>query len=314
MSPGLSRCVFCLSPFKKCLNQNYHSSETVEMKRLWKLWWPPWVVCSNDYVGNCFGKVNACTLGFFHACPKKTHQPGPPVCPRPGDQLRTLASWGDTELLPICDLYFSTWTSVQFFLWTSKILAWSLGCLSLLSLRKQSSSFQQLNDCSRPGVLSSTPLIWWFDGRLHFLSRCADFSRPNEKTSTLYWREERLGRVQRTVCRPRKEACLAGRQGFKFPRSMNGWLQPGIKPYTFCWWYQLIRKTYRCGFYLTALANVYIFQFWGSFIRRREKNIGIFWWETSVKYEVHYYSKFWKLLTIPSFYLLFFYPFVFSFS
>lgn len=76
------------------------------------------------------------------------------------------------------------------------------------------------------------------------------------------------------VCRPRKEACIAGRQGFKFPRSMNGWRPPGIKPYTFCWWYQLIRKTYQCGFYLTALANIYIFQFWGSFIRRREKNIG----------------------------------------
>lgn len=87
----------------------------VEMKSLWKLWWPPWVVCSNDYVWNCFGKVNACTLGFFHPSPKKTHQPGQPVCTRPGDQLRTLASWGATELLLICDLYFSTWTSVQFF-------------------------------------------------------------------------------------------------------------------------------------------------------------------------------------------------------
>lgn len=86
----------------------------------------------------------------------------------------------------------------SFFLWTSKILAWSLGCLPLLPLRKQSSSFQQLNDCSRPDVLSSTPHIWWFDGRLHFLSQCADFSRPNEKTSPLYWRKEWLGRVQRT--------------------------------------------------------------------------------------------------------------------
>lgn len=206
----------CLSPFKKCLSKNYHSCEMVEMKSLWKLWWPPWVVCSNDYVWNCFGKVNACTLGFFHPSPKKTHQPGQPVCPRPGDQLRTLASWGEAELLPICDLYFSTWTSVEFFLWTSKILGWSLGCLLLLPLRKQSSSFQQLNDCSRPDVLSSTPHSWWFDGRLHFLSRCADFSGPHEKTSPLYWRKERLGRVQRT-----QSAALGKRPAWLADRVLN---------------------------------------------------------------------------------------------
>lgn len=153
--------------------------------------------CSNDYVWNCFGNVNVHRLRFLHPSPKMTCQPGQPVYPRPGDQLRILASWGETELLPICDLYFSTSTSVQFFLWTSKILAWFLGCLPLLPLRKLSNSFQQLSDSSRPDVLSSPrPHIWWLDGRLHCLSRCADFSRSSQR-HVLYiegkkdWRESR---------------------------------------------------------------------------------------------------------------------------